>query len=828
MFDPRQCGSRHGARQARSDAARIVAALALAATPAYLSSCGPGHAPYAPDRPLVDPLGHILSPPPAAPALSPADLLSTASEHPPTALARIDRVFERVALLARLGPGWNESEVEARIDSIRVEMDRLDISGLEVLRQRWGSLSQEEAALFRRAAALEMRWGLALMQTGEINDRVAGAAHLRQAMEWDPGNPLLVLLLSGYYDLAGFTSNGTGLLEEFLREHGPHDVISLQLERRMARAWTVTREPAQLDSAFAVCSQLARDHGGWGAAPAWLLLELARLHYLDGAIDSVRAVAGRASDRGLGADRDRLSAALALALMGICDVRDLEFERADRQFLAALALGAEEPILHNLVAWMCVPWDLWTEEQRMAFDRSADRLGFLDAYWATGDPILATPRVLEQRTEYRRRVAEAHFTLTGVDPATPGPLSEPGQAILRFGWPRNWESRGGQRKVAAESNPMIIAGVDRTWRLAYQISGPAGTWPETLTFQDGGSGARFVSTDSLASSRYPLFSFDRDFGGRAYAFHGRAARFRDPDGNTSLEVCFDTYVPDYSVRHPLSGLRFAGSIDVRACLYTDEGTGWTPRGEFALGLERETVPTARPTFARRSGTAHLASVSAGGARIASELLVRDAAGRLLVIGVENDLFHAPAARNRGEFALSDLMPIEAFAGGPPDESERNLGAAGVAYGTHLRDLGLIARACPFYLPEETFTFYLEAYGLARRNGRAMAELVLTIERLTELGEREYAIEISGRDQVLQREQVNEWHIARSLGLSTLRPGPHRLRAAVTDHQTGKTLSAAVEFRVVEPEDLVDFYGWRDLELPAHILSAAPSPVERTP
>jgi len=807
---------------------RTGAWVALLTTLVWLPSCGRVHEPYVPQRPTMDaPVGNLQAA--EEPGWFPGQgLLEMAARRPPTALAQIDHIFTRIAQQQVAVPGWDELELMRELATIQAELDRLRLGGGSVLRQRMGTLSDEEAALFRQAAALETRWGLALMQTGEVNDRVAGAERLRQALEWDPGNPVLILLLSGYYDLAGFVSTGTGLLEDYLREYGHHDLIVLQLMRRQARNWVVTREPAQLDSALALCDELARHNGCWQGAPAWLCLELARLHYLADATDSVRVAAENAIRRGRDLDSDPEAVALGHLLIGVCDVRELEFEKAHQHFGAAMTWAAQEPTLRDLVAWMVVPWDLWTEEDRLRFDRSSDRLAFIEDFWASDDPIEATPRLQEHRIEYRRRVAESYLTLTGVDPAVPGPLSQPGRAILRFGWPLAWISEAGQLKEAAKDNSSILAGVDRSWRLAYNMPDLFGARPDTILFQDGGSGSRFLPVDSLASPHYPLFAFDLGFGGRSYPFHARTARFRNPDRGLALAVCFDTYVPDYTVSYPLSGLQFDGSIDMRAALYRSTERGRTLDREFSVVLDHETLLTDRHRLLRRSGTHCLEGVDAGVFRLATQGLMRDAEGRLLAMGVDNGQPRPAENCANDSLALSDLLPIESFEGVPPAETLRRMGPSVVAYGNHLREEGLVGRACPLYLAQENFTFYIEAYNLRRRNGRTLAELAMALERLDPEGELEFSIEISGRDQVLQQADVNEWHILRSIGLSNLEPGPYRVRATVTDHQADTRRERVVEFEVVQPGDLVDFYGWQNLQLPGRLLSSAQPSPEQNP
>ena len=90
---------------------------------------------------------------------------------------------------------------------------------------------------------------------------------------------------------------------------------------------------------------------------------------------------------------------------------------------------------------------------------------------------------------------------------------------------------------------------------------------------------------------------------------------------------------------------------------------------------------------------------------------------------------------------------------------------------------------------------------------------LTLERLDEQGELDYAVILTGMDQVLRRAGVNQWHILRSIDLSGLEPGPYRFRVTVTDHHADSRRERELTFAVIESDDLVGIYGCEELELP---------------
>ncbi len=790
-----------------------VRALVALLTIAAASSCGSGPQRYSPQRPMVDSDGRGL-PDEAASRWMPAPgLLDLAEQDPPAALAQIDRLFGRMAAMVGRSTVWTEEDLSAEIDAIQAALDRLELSAGTLLRQRVGTLSEDETHRFREAAALTMRWALALMRTGEINNRVKGAEKLRQALEWDADNPVLILLLAGHHDTAGFISRGTELLTNHLHEVGHQDLIALQLLRKKARNWVVTRERGELDAAFALGDTLLSVYGGFDEAPAWLVLERARLFYLADEMDSVRVAATRAYHRA-DAEADDDVTVLAQLLVGICEVRDLDFTRGGAHFRTALYRARSVPELRGLLSWMSVPWDLWTEERRLAFDRSSDRAAFIHEYWSSDDPILATPDILEHRIEYRRRVAEAYFTLNGVDPAVPGPLSLPGKAILRFGWPRAWLSTGGQIKNAASDNPYVQFGVDRSWRFAYRMPTPFGTQPDTILFQDGGSGSRFAPVDSLVPPDYPLFVFDLDFGGRAYPFHTATARFREADGRLGLTACFDTYIPDYTVRYPLNGIQFDGDVRVLGALYRETRERWSPVHEFEVELLHETTLPHRRRLVRRSGGITIPGLAPGAGRVGAQMTLREPSGEIVALGVDNGRREALPHVGFDDLAVSDLLMVESFDDLPPAAGARRLGESVVAYGPDRVTARATPRACPLFVRDEALTFYLEAYNLARRDGRTLTEVALTLERIDEQGDVDYAVVLTGMDQMLQQHDVNQWNILRSIDLGGLEPGPYRFRATVIDHHGDAERERALAFTVIEPENLVEIYGWADLELPS--------------
>jgi hypothetical protein len=776
--------------------------------------------PLPPERPLIGPAGAPLRAPPQAFLFPERSLLDSGRESPPQALARVDEIFAQIGSITQPEPVWKQALVGVEIDSIRASLDRLHIGPQALFLLHLRRTPESERARFHKAAALYLRWGLALMRMGEINQRVWGAEKLRQAVAWDPENALSTLVLAGYYELGGYWSQEQDLLSSFTRAHGRHDVIELKRLHTCERAWTVTREREELDRAQGLAREIVKDHQDAGSAPAWLDLECARLSYLADSTSSARAWAARAAERAEEAPRDTPVAAQAELLLGLLDVRDLEYDQAKAHLERGQLLAATQPALAGLASWMAVPWDLWTERDQRAFLGASDRMTKVEQFWREHDFIMATPDLSEGRLEYLRRVGECWFTLSGVDPARPGPLSDPGRVILRFGWPAEWTSRAGEEAafcgpdpILARKNPPADFGIQRSWRFLYHFPGVAGDQPTVVLLQDHGSSSRFSAVDSLRGPGWPPVIFTQDYGGKGYRLNTSISRFREPGGKIRLILSYDTYLPEYSVRYPLQGLHYQGEARVRSAVYRAQGRRWQagPRGEFILGHETEIER--EWTFRRRSGIAEFPGLEAGTIRVASELRLRDTTGTTIAIAVDN----GPAGKLDGfsdiNLDASDLLLLSSLDGVSLLDEERQTGPGWLVSGPRLTIKTVHPRADRNLFAGETLPFYLEVYNIDTRAGVTEAELLTSLERLRTDGTTEYSVSIRGQGQTLTKRGVTQWNIIRSIGLANLGPGRYRLRAVVHDHQAGRRVERSVEFRVIDPTDLIRLYRWDQLEAP---------------
>lgn len=741
------------------------------------------------------------------------DLLGTRPETPPALLARIEEIFRPISLLPGPEPAWRLEPIYAEIDSIEAAYRRIEIGPGGLLRHRLGESTPEDADRIRQAARLELRHGLALMRTGETTRRVWGRERLQRAAAWMPDDPVPLLVLAAAQELGGMWSNEIDLLQSWLREQGHHDAVALQLLRKHERMWIVHRDRLHLDRALEVAGDLARRHAGWPQAPSWLLLERGRLMLQADSLSAAAAAAMESLPPASGAVVDTMSAAQAELILGIVSVRRLEYERADRHFRRAKELAAAHPALSTLASWMEVPWDLWTREQRRDFDREPDAVRWIDRYWRSLDPILATPETLENRIEYQRRVGEAWLLLRGVDPGLPGPLTDPGQVFLRFGRPDEWISSGGQPAYGT-NDPLRQFDIHRTWRFHYHLPTADRTTEMVVAFQDHGSEARFTAVDSLSGPRFPPSLFHYGFDGKGYRYAAAPARLRRPDGGIRLLLAYDTFLPEYSVRYPMQGLRYEGVVEARTAVYRAQSRShWPVVAETGTLLDRESATSLEYTFRRRAGWSLIDRIEAGNVRLASTLTLRDTTGAIVAFAVQNGEPASLAPFEQDRLDASDLILLAPLPDSLPESRDRVLRPGLVAHGPDLFDGGLEPRASRHFLPGEELAYFLEVYNVDTRQGVTEVELMTSLERLDDAGLTEYAVSMRGLSQTLIRFGVNQWNLVRSMGLSGLEPGRYRLRVTVFDRRGSQRLERRADFRLTEPQDLVEWYGWDRLARP---------------
>ncbi len=805
--------------------------------------------PYVPDRPFVGPSGKRPAEPASAGSYPERELIASGAARlrsgelsPPAAVAEVSQIIRAVyqqAALPRM-----EGRIlllAAAIDSVKSEIERLGITGGAVMRQRLDRARPEDLERFRAAAQLYERWGLLGMRDGRVEERTAGGARIEQAIDWAPEDPIPTLLLSAYEDVAGFRSNALERLDRFVQAHGPSDVIDLARMRKNEREWKIEGDTTALATARSIAKEVAGRHGGWTEAEPWLLMERSRLAFFSDSLDAAGALASAALATAR-ARADTYTEVEAHLMLGITMTRFLDYPEATGHLDAALEVAARDANAGELASWLTVPWDQWTPAEREQYDRNPDRVGTIERFWQITDPIWATPRLLENRTEYRCRVAEAWFTFSDVDPITPGPLTEPGRAILRFGWPTAWKHQGSRPLLGSARQPLDFS-VYQTWRFEYEV-GLTGADPFELTddmrrarrqivFQEIPGTSRFHCADSLTAPDWPPSFFNFDFLGHGYHYHTTTTRFRDPTGGTKLYVAIDTQLPDYALRYPMQGIRFSGSASIDLTLYREERRGekasrrdstaavrlegkrqWISGARQSLVLRDEDRMRQSWEFRRRAGMAHVGRLPAGRLRVASMLSLVDDRGRVVALGADNGDTLTLRDFSEGALDASDLMLLTTLGDSLGDETERTPAPGIVVYGYDLADLRPLPKGGRLFLRGERIAYYLELYNLelASRD-RPAVEFSTAIERLSEDGEPEYRVTFRGEGWRLDKEQVTQWNIARSLGVTDLDPGLYRLIVTVDAGKREMALYRAAYFRVVEPDDLAALYRWSELPLP---------------
>jgi hypothetical protein len=802
--------------------------LAIAIAAFGMVSCSQAPDPYTPRRPYFSEdaewkrqLASEL-----AGAFPERTILLPREESPTNTLARIESIYRSIARSDIPDDEWIETILKSEIDSIRAEIGRLDLGAGSVMRLRLGDPSALERSEFRRAAELHVRWALARMRGGDADERVKGADALREAMDFDPENPIIAVIQASYLDLAGFRSNAIRCLDDFDEKCGPSDLVDLMRLRKRERIWKITGFEDELDAARSLADAMAVRRGGWPAAPPWLRLERARLRYFADSVDVAASDAREVIEAyRRGAEPDTLTAFQSHLLLGAIHVRELEFSRADSSFAAAMRVGRSHPGALELISLLDVPWDLWSDEERMEFDGSSHRADHVRYFWRANDPILATPDVLEDRAEYRRRVSDAWFLFSGIDIGNPGPWTDAGRAVLRFGIPASW-NRLGSRSLEGFSRASLDYSVNQTWEFSYRLRTGDQLSDRKIVFQDPLGLGRFAATDSLRGASWPPYWFNFDFGGRAYRADRSLARFRDWDGRTRLIVSFDTLLPNYSIRFPLAGFRFEGSAAVEAAVLRKETDNlWKPTWVTTVDLDSETAFHLERDFMRRSGTAALTGVDRGVYRIASLLRLRDLEGRTVAIAADNGEPIAVPGFGWRDLDASDLLLTASVEGLAQEDVERKIREGLVVYGPDPSRFEVVPRASNRFFPGEDLAFYLEVYNLDHRDGIATIDMKTTLEKLHPDGTVEYAVTSAGSTSSLTKYGIDQWNIGRTLGLGGLALGEYNLVIEIWDRQARKRLERTSLFNVVTPEEMIELYNWKQLDPPSTRLDKEPHGAE---
>jgi hypothetical protein len=767
--------------------------------------------PYSPSRPWLAPDPGSQSSVRAFRQFPERNLDEILDSDPPHVLGNIEEIYRQITLLQGPEPEWRRVPVDAEIGRIRADFDKLKIGEGRLAGLHLGNPRPKGAADARRAANLQIRWGLALMRTGGVNERVWGADRITEAASWDPDNPIGVLVLAGYEEIGGFWSKERDLLDRWAYKHGPNDLIDLQRLRKQERRWKVERDSAGLWEALRLGHEMADRHGGWRMSPAWLNLEHARLLLQADSLSGAEAAASltlRRDEESGGTDF--LSASQAELLLGLAAVRRLDYAEADGHFLRSLELGAREPALSGLVSWMKVPWDLFSSEEKSDFDHEPDRDSWIDDWWRLRDPVLATPTLLENRLEYYRRVGESWFALDGIDLAVPGPLTDPGQVILRFGVPDEWTG------LTEETGIVGSFGVGTQAMLFFYSSFDGSYSERPLLFLSNALGTRFTSVDSLTGPDWPDWIPRYGFEDLDYRLSTAADVLRLPDGGTRMIFSFDTWLPEYSVRYPLQGLRFDGEVRVKLALFRPRGSTPALVQQKELVLAGETTVEAEWPLRRRSGMQVVDLGDDGAYRLATELDLRTSGGRMVAMSVDNGRLFSVESFSEKELDASSLVFLDGLPDSLDHRQVREIGPGHFASGPDLVRSHLSPRADHFLLRGEELAFYLEAYNLTMKQESIDAELLVVVEHLDANGAVDYSVGTQGPTMTLVGHRLNQWNIARSLGSLSLDPGNYRLRVNVYDQLAERRVERTAEFRIGTSSELVERCGWDRLASPDEV------------
>lgn len=788
----------HDALQAVSSVVRLVFLLLLV-------GCGSGLELYEPRRPAPGP--DDVEPFPER------TLFEARTETPAETLERIAGVFRQIALTEGNDQLWMRDALEAEIRSVEGAIDSLRLGAGSIMRLRLGGLSKEERSEFEKAARLHARLALTRMRTGFADDRVQGARVLEDACRYDDDNAVLAIVRASYLEMAGFRSNSLRSLDDYEKDHGKSDLIDLARYRKNVREWSIQGHDEHRIQARVLIEELtdrvASSRGVLGA-PSWLLWERARFDFLSDSLSLAEEGADAILEIEGSTVGDTLSAFHAHLLKGLVAVRRIDHEAAAKHFEAAKDLAAAHLPLADVSTTLRVPWDLWSLSEQERFDLSLSRRDFVRAFWQRSDPIWATPILSELEIDYYARVAEAVFRFADLDARMMGPSTEPGKVLLRFGAPHRYRAMGAQ--AAFEPDEVFDNAVHPTWVWDYLWFG--GGDHRSVMLQDrSGSRGHYVATDSLRPPEWPMHEFDGDFLGRGYRSNKRVSRFRQLDGNTRLVVSLDTVLPNYNIRYPFQGFRYDGEAKVDCAIMEVVGQRFREQWSGNVELTQLRTTNQQHEFRRTSGQLIVTDVEAGTYQIATFLRLRDEEEQTLHVAVDNGSSFEVGGFLEDDFDASDLLVASDLEGTIQNDVERELAPGWLAFGPDPGLFNMVPRGSLDFLRGESFGYYLEIYNLDDREGVVNVELDTRLAKIDGEGEIEYEISLRGANTNLIRFGVRQWNIARSIGLGELEPGNYRFTIGAFDRIGSRKLERSVEFRVVEPAELIEKYRWRTLPKP---------------
>jgi hypothetical protein len=385
--------------------------------------------------------------------------------------------------------------------------------------------------------------------------------------------------------------------------------------------------------------------------------------------------------------------------------------------------------------------------------------------------------------------------------------------ILRFGRPDEWTFAGGAGAFGADvSQHSAFAVGSQTMRFLYRLPAPPPRSMQVM-FIGNAAGTRFSAIDSLRGPAWPNWLPRYGFEDRDYRLNTTTETLRRPGGGIRLIFCFDTWLPEYSVRYPLQGFRFDGEARVRMAVLRPRGTSLSLWQEGDVVLDHESAVPGDWSLRRRSGMQILDLPETGALQLATQLVLRDASGRVVAMAVDNGREFSVDPFSAKGLDASSLVLLAGLPDTLDHRQEREVTSDCLVSGPDLGGSHLVPRAERHFLRGEELAFYLEAYNLSRTHGTTDAELSVTVEHLDKSGYIEYSVGTGGPAMTLSRPGVGQWNIARSLGIVGFDPGMYRLRTTVHDRRVERRVERTVDFQIDTTADLVERCGWDHLPLP---------------
>lgn len=826
--------------------ASITVLLLVSGAGLHLLGCGSDlPPPYEPPRPISGPQSDV------DPARSMEDLFLSTPEvletiPPPVILARMD-AFLRVVHPSRMEAATvDQLALLGEREALETRLKGLRIGALDLIKARLRGLTGTTDPTLQRVAAIRGAQAVTSLKHGTVEGRVRARSLLEEALTWDPSNPLVAILLSRVLKTGSYHARSLKILDRYGQASWGKDLLDLERLRAWIGEFQTTLEDKKLDRAIDIADKLLQRRG----PRPWVLMERAHVLMLQQRWTEAKVACKQAlrslEQRPLDKERYPEISGVADLYLGYMEGRDFEFHRADSLFrLAVMELDASSmpsPVLDL----MKVPWDLLSPQERLAYDHVPDRERWLQDLWRQEDPILATPHLAENQVFYWSRIARAMVHFSRMRLELRGPETAPGRAVLRFGWPSALYYLDGQTLMGTERDVMRIASsaldfsVYRDIVMEYDFrwtDQPDSVNSHDIIFQDRGGDNLFTPVDSLVPPHWPPRIFDLSFRGRYYPAATETYRFQEANGSTELLVAMETLWPDLTVPYPLSGLTFRGTLEAQLARYelTDvpqpemsplaragfgmevggadpsHGKLWATRESIKLPLDSEYHAVDRGrTYRRRFGTASWSNLS-GSQRIATMARLRNDAGKIVGLSVNNGKELALPQWPESDLAMSDILFAARISNGDLRERDWEVRPGVTAYGIPRDSLEIVPRASMDLLPGEDLYALFEVYNLEPGSGVTNCEVRRVVEKLNPDSTVAYGVGATDNTSTLIRFGINWWVVYTGIGLPPLEEGAYRLRIVAFDRNAFQVVEKSRRFNVVAGRKLAEAYPWHRLK-----------------